>query len=121
MLHTNSIGTEVKLKWIELITIYHQYDLKSYVVKFQCSCTYPRKDGRLSWPCQTSPPALRLKCQTCQQHAWHLCLYRPPQMAGGNPLVGPNSFKTLGEGPTLVLPKREFPPTHCTDPGVMEG
>ena len=32
-----------------------------------------------------------------------------PQLAGGNPLVGPNSFKTLGEGPRLVPPKREFP------------
>ena len=42
-------------------------------------------------------------------------------LAGGNPLVGPNSFKTLGEGPRLVPPKREFPPTHCTNPGGMEG
>ena len=32
-----------------------------------------------------------------------------PQLAGGNPLVGANSFKTLGEGPRLVPPKREFP------------
>ena len=32
-----------------------------------------------------------------------------PQLAGGNPLVGPNSFKTLGEGPRLVPLKREFP------------
>ena len=32
-----------------------------------------------------------------------------PQLAGGHPLVGPNSFKTLGEGPRLVPPKREFP------------
>ena len=48
------------------------------------------------------------------------CTDFTPQLAGGNPLVGPNSFKTLGEGPRLVPPKREFPPTHCTDPGGME-
>ena len=32
-----------------------------------------------------------------------------PQLAGGNTLVGPNSFKTLDEGPRLVPLKREFP------------
>ena len=53
------------------------------------------------------PPIIRLKCQTCHQHAWHVCEY--PPVAGGNPLVGPNSFKALGEGPRLVPPKREFP------------
>ena len=50
------------------------------------------------------------------------CMYVcTPQLAGGNPLVGPNSFKTLGEGPRLVPLKREFPPTHCSDPGGTEG
>ena len=39
-------------------------------------------------------------------HGMYVCT---PQLAGGNPLVGPNSFKTLGEGPRLVPPKREFP------------
>ena len=37
------------------------------------------------------------------------CTDFTPQLAGGNPLVGPNSFTTLGEGPRLVPPKREFP------------
>ena len=33
-----------------------------------------------------------------------------PQLAGANPLVGPNSFKTLGEGPRLVPPEKGVPP-----------
>ena len=39
-------------------------------------------------------------------HGMYVCT---PQLAGGNPLVGPNSFKTLGEGLRLVPPKGEFP------------
>ena len=49
----------------------------------------------------TEVPNLPPACMAC------MCV--PPQLAGGNPLVGPNSFKTLGEGPRLVPPKREFP------------
>ena len=32
-----------------------------------------------------------------------------PQLAGGNPLVGLNSFKILGEDPRLIPLKKEFP------------
>ena len=39
-------------------------------------------------------------------HGMYVCT---PQLAGGNPIVGPNSFKTLGEGPRLVPAKRGFP------------
>ena len=39
-------------------------------------------------------------------HGMYVCT---PQLAGGNPLVGPNSLKTLGEGQRLVPLKREFP------------
>ena len=39
-------------------------------------------------------------------HGMYVCT---PQLAGGNPLVGPNSFKTLGEGPRLI-PQRGSSP-----------
>ena len=39
-------------------------------------------------------------------HGMYVCT---SQLAGGNPLVGPNSFKTLGEGPRLIPLKKEFP------------
>ena len=39
-------------------------------------------------------------------HGMYVCT---PQLAGGNPLVGPNSFKTLGEGLRLVPLKRSSP------------
>ena len=41
-----------------------------------------------------------------------------PQLAGGSPLFGPNSLKTLGEGLKLVPLKREFP--QLTVP-ILEG
>ena len=43
----------------------------------------------------------------------HVCT---PSWLVATPRLVPILFKTLGEGPRLVPPKREFPPTHCTDP-----
>ena len=55
-------------------------------------------------------------------HNFMVCMC-VPQLTGANPLVRPNSFsRPLVRVRSLSSsPKREFPPTNCTDPRGMEG